>query len=88
MSHQELRDELHHAGENHDEDGVPVKFPEHHEGDQKPGAHAELEGVREADGRQEDQESGGEDEGDDSRAQAVEDAPDRTDVTVLEEDAC
>ena len=83
MSHQELRDELHHAGENHDEDGVPVKFPEHHEGDQKPGAHAELEGVREADGRQEDQESGGEDEGDDSRAERLQDALQEAQLPVL-----
>ena len=83
MSHQELRDELHHAGENHDEDRVPVKLSKHHEGDHEPGAHAELESVWQADGRQEDQEPCGEDEGDDRRAERFQDALQEAQLPVL-----
>ena len=86
MSHQELRDELHHAGENHDEDRVPVKLSEHHEGDQEPGAHADVEGVREADGREEDQESCREDKGDDRRAERLQDALQEAQLPVFRVD--
>ena len=86
MSHQELRDELHHAGENHDEDRVPVKLSEHHEGDQEPGAHADVEGAREAECREENQEPCSEDEGDDRRAERFQDALQETQLPVLRVD--
>ena len=86
MSHQELRAELHHAGEDHDEDGVPVKLPKHHEGDQKPGAHADVEGAREAERREEDQEPCREDEGDDRRAERFQDALQEAQLPVLRVD--
>ena len=86
MLHQELRDELHHAGENHDEDWVQVKLPEHHEGNHEPVAHAELEGAREAERREEDQEPCGEDEGDDRRAERFQDALQEAQIPVLRVD--
>ena len=86
MSHQELRDELHHAGEDHDEDRVPVKLSEHHEGDQEPGAHADVEGIREAERREEDQEPCREDEGDDGWAERFQDALQEAQLPVLRVD--
>ena len=63
-----------------------MKLSKHHEGDQEPGAHAELEGVREADGREEDQEPCGEDEGDDRRAERFQDALQEAQLPVLRVD--
>lgn len=63
-----------------------MKLSEHHEGDQEPGAHADVEGAREAERREEDQESCREDEGDDRRAERFQDALQEAQLPVLRVD--